>query len=157
MSVVALRPVEDADLDVLFEQMRDPESVWMAAFTGDDPDDRSAFDAHMAMRRSSADITLRAITRDGDLVGSLASFVVEGQTELTYWIDRAAWGNGIASQAVALLLDAIPVRPRYARASSDNAGSLRILQKSGFRTIRTETSFAPARQEQIEESILRLA
>jgi RimJ/RimL family protein N-acetyltransferase len=31
--VIALRPVADADLDALFDQMRDPESVWMAAFT----------------------------------------------------------------------------------------------------------------------------
>src|SRR5690606_30170199 len=41
---VALRPVEDPDLDPLFDQMRDPESVWMAAFTAEDPDDRDAFD-----------------------------------------------------------------------------------------------------------------
>jgi hypothetical protein len=27
---VALRPVDDSDLDALFEQMRDPESVRMA-------------------------------------------------------------------------------------------------------------------------------
>jgi RimJ/RimL family protein N-acetyltransferase len=57
--VIALRPVADADLDALFDQMRDPESVWMAAFTPDDPDDRAAFDAHMAMVRSAPDTTLR--------------------------------------------------------------------------------------------------
>jgi hypothetical protein len=45
--VIAIRPVEDADLDALFDQMRDPESVLMAAFTPEDPDDRSAFDARM--------------------------------------------------------------------------------------------------------------
>jgi hypothetical protein len=38
MALVALRPVEDGDLDALFEQMRDPEGVRMAAFTPDDPD-----------------------------------------------------------------------------------------------------------------------
>jgi len=32
MAVVALRPVEDGDLDALFEQGRDPEGVRMAAF-----------------------------------------------------------------------------------------------------------------------------
>src|SRR5271165_2597953 len=37
--VVALRPVEDSDLDALFNQMRDPASVLMAAFTTEDPDD----------------------------------------------------------------------------------------------------------------------
>jgi hypothetical protein len=53
VSVVALRPVEDSDLDALFDQMRDSESVWMAAFTSADPGDRGAFDAHMVMLRNS--------------------------------------------------------------------------------------------------------
>jgi len=48
MSQFALRPVEVSDLDAIFEQMRDQESVRMAAFTAEDPNDRSAFDVHMA-------------------------------------------------------------------------------------------------------------
>jgi RimJ/RimL family protein N-acetyltransferase len=153
---VGLRPIEDSDLDALFDQMRDPESVWMAAFTASDPNDRSAFDAHMARVRSSPDITMRAVTRGGQLVGSIASFVIDGHTEVTYWIDRAAWGRGIASQALALFLDQISVRPLHARAASDNAGSLRVLHKSGFKAIGTETSFAPGRNAEIEETILRM-
>jgi RimJ/RimL family protein N-acetyltransferase len=127
----------------------------MAAFTPEDPDDRSAFDAHMAKVRSSPDTTLRAITCDGQLVGSIASFVFEGETDVTYWIDRAAWGRGIASRALALLLDLVPVRPLHARAASDNVGSLRVLQKAGFKIIGTENSFAPGRNSTIEETILR--
>jgi len=156
VSVVALRPVEDSDLDALFDQMRDPASVLMAAFTTEDPDDRDAFDAHMAMVRSSPGITLRAVTCDGRLVGSISSFVLEGRTEVTYWIERAAWGAGIATRAVALLLKEVPTRPLHARAASDNAGSLQVLRKSGFKIIGTETSFAAARKDEIEETILRL-
>lgn len=156
MPVVALRPVEDSDLDALFDQKRDPESVWMAAFTAEDPADRAAFDAHMASVRNSPEITMRAVTCDGRLVGSIASFVADGEAEVTYWIDRAAWGGGIATQALALLLDLVPVRPLYARAASDNARSLRVLQKAGFTVIGTETSFATARNSDIEETILRL-
>ena len=59
MSVVALRPVEDSDLDLLFDQRRDPESVRMAAFTAESPNDRSAFDAHLARVRDSPGITRR--------------------------------------------------------------------------------------------------
>lgn len=155
MPVIALRPVADADLDALFDQMRDPEAVWMAAFTPDDPDDRTAFDAHMAKVRSSPDTTLRAITCDGRLVGSVASFVFDGETDVTYWIDRAAWGHGIASRALELLMDLVPIRPLHARAASDNIGSLRVLQKSGFKIIGTENSFAPGRNSDIQETILR--
>ena len=155
MSVITLRLVEDADLDALFDQMRDPESVWMAAFTADDPGDRAAFDAHMAKVRTSPENTLRAVTCDGRLVGSVACFVVDGQTEVTYWIDRAAWGRGIASRALELLIELVPVRPLHARAASDNSGSLRVLQKAGFRPVGTERSYAPARRAEIEETILR--
>jgi RimJ/RimL family protein N-acetyltransferase len=156
MPGIALRPVEDADLDMLFDQMRDPEAVRMAAFTAEDPDDRRAFDAHMAMVRSSPDTTLRAITCDGQLVGSIASFVSGDQTEVTYWIDRPAWGRGIASQALELLLKLVLFRPLHARAASDNIASLRVLQKAGFGIIGTDNSYAPGRGREIEETILRL-
>jgi RimJ/RimL family protein N-acetyltransferase len=141
--VIELRPVEDADLDALFDQMRDRESVRMAAFTAAGPDDRSAFDAHMVRVRTWPDITRRSVTCDGQLVGNIAAFVVEGETEVTYWIDRAAWGRGIAGRALELLVDIVPARPLHARAASDNVGSLRVLQKAGFKIIGTESSFAP--------------
>lgn len=156
MANVALRPVEDADLDALFEQMRDPVSVRMAAFTAKDPDDRAAFDAHMSKVRALPDVTMRTVTRDGRVVGSIASFVVGGCTEITYWIDRAVWGQGVASQALALLLDVVAVRPLHARAASDNVGSLMVLHKAGFRPIGTEMSYANGRGEEIEETVLRL-
>jgi hypothetical protein len=57
---IALRPVRESDLDALFDQMRDPESVQMAAFTPDDPDDRERFDLHMATVLEPPDVTMRA-------------------------------------------------------------------------------------------------
>jgi RimJ/RimL family protein N-acetyltransferase len=99
MSQFALRPVEGSDLDAIFEQMRDPESVRMAAFTARDPSDRSAFDAHMAKIMSSSENRLWAIIRDARLVGTIGSYVSEGATEVTYWIDRTYWGQGIHAGA----------------------------------------------------------
>jgi len=99
---------------------------------------------------------MRAVTEDGRLVGSIGSYVMEGDTEVTYWIDRAAWGRGIASQAMALLLKLVTVRPLHGRAVSDRIGSLRVLQKSGFRIIGVETSFAAGRNGDAEETILQL-
>jgi len=156
MAEVALRPVEDADLDALFEQMRDPESVRMAAFVARDPDDRAAFDAHMAKIRTSPEVTIRAVTVDGRLVGSVGGFVVDGDTEVTYWIDRHFWGRGIAGRALALLLESVRVRPVFGRAASDNVRSLRVLQRAGFAIVGTEIAFAKARNAEIEETILRL-
>ena len=157
MSQIALRPVAVGDLDTIFEYMRDPESVHMAAFTAEDPSDRHAFDAHMAKVMSSAENTLRAITRDSRLVGTIGSYISEGATEVTYWVDRTCWGQGIATRALALLLEEIPARPVRARAASDNAGSLRVLHRAGFHPIGTEVSFAPGRGGEIEETILELS
>ncbi|GAA2371830.1 GNAT family N-acetyltransferase [Dactylosporangium salmoneum] len=153
---VALRPVDDSDLDALFEQMRDPESVRMAAFVARNPDDRPAFDAHMAKIRASPEVTIRAVTVDGRLAGTVGSFAVDGETEVTYWIDRSCWGRGIAGRALALLLESVRVRPLFARAATDNMRSLRVLQRAGFAIIGTEVAFAAARNAEIEETILRL-
>ncbi|MFY1687388.1 GNAT family N-acetyltransferase [Plantactinospora sp. WMMB782] len=156
MGTVALRPVRDADLDALFAQSRDPDSVRMAAFTVGDPDDRAGFAARLARLRTSADVTIRAVTWNGALVGSIGSFVVDGQTEITYWVDRAMWGRGVASAALSLFLGLVTVRPLRARAASDNAGSLRVLRKAGFEVVGFETSYAPGRRAEVAETILRL-
>jgi RimJ/RimL family protein N-acetyltransferase len=148
--------LHESDVDTLFRQMSDPESVRMAAFTSEDPNDRQRFDAHMSRVMKCPENTNRAILWNGDLVGSIASFVLEGRTEITYWVDRAVWGRGIASQALALFLHVVRTRPLHARAASDNAGSLRVLEKAGFRIIGTEVSYAPGRGGEIEETILRL-
>nr|WP_025273648.1 GNAT family N-acetyltransferase [Haloglycomyces albus] len=153
---VELRPVEDVDLDALFDLMRDPESVRMAAFTAQDPNDREVFDARMARLRAAPDVTIRAIIRDGRLVGSIASFVIDGDTEVTYWVDRSVWGQGVATQALTRFLEILDTRPVYARAASDNAASLKVLRKAGFQAIGTEVAYAPGRNTELEETILRL-
>ena len=78
---------------------------------------------------------------------SIAAFPAGGQTQVAYWIERAAWGKGIATRALALLLELVTARPLHARAASDNAGSLRVLQKCGFQPAGTEKSFAAGRNE----------
>lgn len=155
--MVTLREVQDADADALFEQMRDPVSVAMAAFTGRDHDDRAAFDAWLHRVRNNPEVTMRAVVEDGRLVGSIASFVIEGDTEITYWLDRAVWGRGIASEAVAALLALVPTRPLHARAASDNIASLKVLQRAGFKITGTDHGYARARGAEIEETILILA
>jgi RimJ/RimL family protein N-acetyltransferase len=156
MAQFELRPVHAGDLDAIFERMRDPESVRMAAFTAQAPDDRGASDAHMAKISSLPQTRLAAIVRDSRLVGTIGSYVSEGTTEVTYWVDRTCWGQGIATQALSLFLEGLSVRPIRARAASDNAASLRVLQKAGFQAIGTERSFAPGRAAEIEETILEL-
>ena len=55
-----------------------------------------------------------------------------------------------------LLLELVPGRPLHAGAASDNIASIEVLQKAGFDILGTESSCAPARKREIEETILRL-
>ncbi|WP_394619356.1 GNAT family N-acetyltransferase [Lentzea sp. JNUCC 0626] len=157
ISDVTLRPVEEADFDVLFEFMRDPESVAMAAFTAKDPDDREAFDSHTRRNIANPETTNRVIVADGRVVGSIAAFVMEGDTEVTYWVDRSVWGQGVAGRALTLLLQEVTVRPIFGRCASDNEASKRVLLKAGFEVVGSDTGFANARQGEVEETILRLS
>ncbi len=49
---VSLRPLEDRDLDTIYQQVTDPESVRMAAFTAEDQTDRRAFLNRMSRLRA---------------------------------------------------------------------------------------------------------
>lgn len=153
---LSLRPVADSDLDVLFDMERDPVAVRMAAFTPADPDDRDAFDRHWARIRSNPEVLCRIITDGEAVVGSIATFVMEGDREVTYWVDRAHWGQGVATAALALLLAEDRRRPLFARAVDDNLGSLRVLRKAGFVEIGDNVDFAPGRGTEVRELILRL-
>jgi RimJ/RimL family protein N-acetyltransferase len=153
---VSLRPIEDRDLDTIFQHVTDPESIRMAAFTAEDQTDRRAFLARMSRIRADTSAWNRVIDVDGAIVGTIASFRIDDQLEVTYWVDRTLWGKGVASAALQILLAGTAERPVFARAASDNVGSLRVLEKAGFRRVGVDRGFAPARGEEIEETILRL-
>ncbi|MFD7875143.1 GNAT family N-acetyltransferase [Streptomyces sp. NPDC059766] len=151
---VALRKVHDSDLAVFFRQMNDPESLRMAAFTPQDPADRDDFEAKW--RRIRDRELVRTVLVDGDVVGTASVYGEPGEREVTYWVDRAYWGRGIATAALRLLLAEVSERPLYARAAADNEGSLRVLRKCGFRESARATGFANARGEEIAEIVLTL-
>lgn len=153
---IALREVHDSDLPVFFRQMNDPEALRMAAFTPEDPADRDAFETHWRKIRASVDV-VRTILGDGDVIGSAAVYGKPGEREVTYWVDRAYWGRGVATAALRVLLAEVPDRPLYARAAADNTGSLRVLEKCGFEESAHARGFAPARGEEIDEVVLHLA
>ncbi len=69
---VSLRPLVDADLDAVYEQMKDPGSVRMAAFTADDPADRHAFLVHMSRVREDPSAVQRVTEAERTIAGTLA-------------------------------------------------------------------------------------
>lgn len=154
---IRLRDVTIRDLDVLFEFGKDPEAVRMAAFTHKDPSDRAAFDRHWQRLLADASIRTRVVEAKGSVLGSVASFLLEGQREVTYWIGREHWGKGIATAALAALLEIDQTRPIYAYIANGNAGSRRVLEKCGFSIVGEERWFDDALGAEIEEYQLELS
>jgi RimJ/RimL family protein N-acetyltransferase len=128
----------------------------MAAFTAVDQTDRSAFLNRQERLRADTSVLHRVIDVDGEAAGTIGFFRIDDKPEVTYWVDRAHWGKGIATRALQILLAETAERPVYGRAASDNVGSLRVLEKAGFRRVGVDRGFAPGRGEEIEETILRL-
>ena len=151
-----LRDVLESDLSLFFAHQQDPVAVHMAAFTAKDPADRDAFMAHWSRLLSNDSVLLRTITLDGEVIGHISSWEQDGEREITYWLDRAYWGRGLATRALASFLEEETTRPLYARAAKDNTGSLRVLEKCGFAITGEDRGFANARGEEIDEVLLEL-
>jgi RimJ/RimL family protein N-acetyltransferase len=156
VSHIELRELADDDLDAVFEMMRDPDAVAMTAFTAADPSDRETFDAWIARERASDDVALWVVTERGGFAGTAAAFTVDGDREVTLWIARHAWGRGVATDALRLLMAREPVRPLYARAAAHNAGFIAVLERCGFAEISRSPAFAPSAGREVEEVVYTL-
>jgi RimJ/RimL family protein N-acetyltransferase len=156
MDSVILKNVQHSDLDHFFRHVQDKEAQYMAAFVSKDPSNREAFDAHWQELLDNPQIVVKTIHYQGKIVGHIAKFVMFNEPELTYWIAREFWGIGIATTALKLFLEEVTIRPIYARAATDNQGSIRVLEKSGFEIAGKDKGFANARGKVIEEIIMKL-
>jgi RimJ/RimL family protein N-acetyltransferase len=153
---LTLRPLADGDLDTLFTWESDPRAVEMAAFTRADPSDRTRFDAHYERVRDDPSNTLLAIDDDGELVGTVGSYTMEGKREVTYWIAPARWGQGLASRALRAFLEVETTRPLYGRVAQHNVASAKVLARAGFAQVGSDSGFAAGVGAEIVEYIYRL-
>jgi hypothetical protein len=65
-------------------------------------------------------------------------------------------GRGFATRALQGFLQVEATRLLYARAASDNAASIRVLTKCGFRIVGEGREFAHGRNEETDEVVPRL-
>jgi RimJ/RimL family protein N-acetyltransferase len=141
-----LRKVREDDLDVLFEQQREPEAVAMAVFPARE---REAFDAHWRRILASGNV-VRVIEVDGQVAGNVVSWEQDGRRLVGYWLGREFWGRGLATAALAELVQELGTRPLHAWVASSNAGSVRVLEKCGFVRVGERTT-------DVEEYLYELA
>lgn len=152
---IKLRRTEVADLDSLFQFQLDKEASYLAAFTPKDSTDKAAYLAKYARLLNDPTVNNQTILVNSVIVGSVAKFILEGDTEITYWLDRKFWGKGIATKALKDFLDIETTRPIFGRVAFDNFGSQKVLEKCGFVKIGSDKGFANARQTEIEELIYK--
>lgn len=129
MTDFAVREMRESDLSALFDIQTDAGAQFMAAFT-DTSNDREKYLRKWRKLLADEAVRKKVVLADGEVAGSVVSFVMEGETEVTYWIRREYWGRGIGTKALAALLKEVPVRPVFARTAFDNVGSMRVLEGS---------------------------
>jgi RimJ/RimL family protein N-acetyltransferase len=149
---IFIRDVIESDLPVLYEQQLDPDATAMAAFPSRD---REAFMAHSAKIMASEVVIFKAIVFDGQVAGSLVSWIMDGEREVGYWLGKEYWGKGIATRALAEYVKIVKTRPLFAHVARHNIGSRRVLEKCGFKVIGEGSYINPAAVE-VEEFILKL-
>lgn len=153
---ITLREVQPSDLEIFYQHQLDPEAIRMAAFVSKERKDKAAFHAHWDKILKSPKITQRTIVADGQVAGQIACYPEADHLEVTYWLGKEFWGRGLATESLKKLLHLVVERPIYGRAATDNVGSIKVLQKCGFRIIGNDKGFAHGRDEETEEYILRL-
>ena len=134
---VQLRDVEAQDLALFFEHQRDPVAVEMVLFRSRDAAEFAQHWAKLLADDSCLKKTIvvaSAVSAEEQVAGNIGSWTLaDGQREVGYWIDRAFWGRGIATEALTAFLRLEPTRPLHAGVARHNLGSIRVLQKCGFR------------------------
>ncbi len=149
-----LRDVVDDDLPIFFAQQTEPDAIYMAAFTAKEPTDQTAFITHWRRMLADATVLIKTIIADGQVAGHVLSYETDGKPEVSYWLGKAFWGQGLATRSLTSFLAQVnQTRPIYARAAKDNLGSIRVLEKCGFRIIGEDKGYANARGAEIEEWI----
>jgi RimJ/RimL family protein N-acetyltransferase len=154
LDTVKYRTASESDIADFVRLLADEVSAHVAAFVN--PGTAASRAAHWQHVLALPDAQNYTIEAGGIVVGWVASFQRGPDREVTYWVDRSLWGRGIGSAALAHLLTLDRVRPLFARVASDNARSVRILEKSGFVPVDTERAYAPTRGVEIDELIFRL-
>jgi RimJ/RimL family protein N-acetyltransferase len=149
-----LRDVVESDLDAFYEQQRDPEASAMAVFPSRE---RKAFDAHWRRVLGDDSVVKKTIDSDGEVAGHVLCWQQDGRRLVGYWLGREFWGRGLATAALAELVDELPHRPLHAWVARANVGSIRVLEKCGFVPVARRAEHDEHAGEVVEEVLFELA
>lgn len=150
---ILLREAVEEDLPVFYAHQIDADAVEMAAHL---PRDYEAFQLHWTDLLAKNAVVKKTILVDQRVTGYVISFVYFGVREVGFWIGKEYWGQGIATRALSKLLEQVPLRPLRASAAKHNRGSLRVLEKCGFRIVGEDRAFSNMGGRVVEGIVLNL-
>lgn len=148
-----LRHVVESDLDVFFAHQADPAGSAMA---GVPSRDRATFDEHWRRVLANEENVTRTIEADGQVVGNIGSWPADGRRYVGYWLGQEYWGRGLATAALREFVAELTERPLHALVSTDNVGSIRVLEKCGFVEVERHAEHNEHAGRVIEEILYRL-
>ena len=145
---VLLRDVDDADLEVFYEQQLEEEAVRRARFPARD---RDRFLTHWRTKvLGNPTGHVQTVTVDGEVAGNILAWWQEDRRFVGYWFGQRFWGRGVGTAALRQFLRREEVRPLYADLFAGNIASVRLLERCGFRLVSTD------RDGDLEFLLLRL-
>src|SRR6478672_7865449 len=101
-----------------------------------------------------AAVAKKTILFGGQVAGNVVSFERAGTPLVGYCIGKEFWGKGIATRALFQFLETVRTRPLFAHVAKENAGSIRVLEKCGFR-LSAEQPAGPG-DDGIEEIVMEI-
>lgn len=131
---IALRPRVPEDDALHFLWQADPAQV----ATSVPARTRADFDAWIARITADPSVTLRTITADGEVVGTINTFLVGADRFIGYRVANAHWRKGIATAAVRLMVQLDGTRPLFATVLASNVASVKALLRNGFVAVREQ-------------------
>jgi RimJ/RimL family protein N-acetyltransferase len=157
MAELTIRKAHESDLEAFYQHQLDPEYNRMAAFGSANPEDRIAFMDHKHKILRDPTCLFYTIELDLEPIGNIGSFFFDGERDLGYGIAKEHWGKGFATRAVQAFLLIENTRPLGARVAIHNPGSVRVLEKCGFKYVKIEHGFSDFLQTTVEEKIFSLS
>jgi RimJ/RimL family protein N-acetyltransferase len=153
---LVLRPIAGGDLDAFVTHLNEPGVTRML---GRVPLPYKRKDAEEFLAKTESDARsgrglVLVIEREGSVVGCIGISDMPKTCEFGYWIARAHWGKGFATEASQAVLaygfDALGLTLLRSGFYSDNRGSRRVQAKVGFHPVGISRRRSLARAAPVE-------
>ena len=156
-----LRPLTEADLAAVFALQHDRKGAALAGVEGEFVPEKVFRERMITLISESVEApSVFVVLVAGAVAGTISRTQgSSGKTQVSYWLDRAFWGKGVATAAFALLLAETPKailgQLMYAAVIEGNEASIRVLEKFGFIPFKRREFLSAAHGEMKQQILFR--